>query len=205
MADDAFRAEMHRRRYDPHVAPINRLADQLSAGRGLVVPHVPPHCGGVRASILALLSNPGPGAGGARGSGFVSWENAAPSSARLAAVYDAAGVAHEDLLIWNAFPWYVHDELRGRTTAAMRREGAAVLPRLLALLPELQVVVLHGADARDTWARLLAAPDGAGRDLVALPTWHPSDQVFAVPAPVRAEREQDLVDAYVEAASLCRP
>jgi hypothetical protein len=165
---------------------------------------VPPHYGGVRAVVLTLMSNPGPRAGGEGGTGFVSCENPAPSSARLAATYEAAGLAQERITPWNAVPWYVHDELRGRTTAAMRQEGVEPLARLLALLPVLRVVVLHGADARDGWARLLRAhgEQVLARGLVALPTWHTSNQVFAVPPPLRAEREQDLLDTYREARRL---
>ena len=204
MADPAFRAEMHRRRDDPHVAPVTALVDELNSrlreGRG-PVPLAPAHHGGVDARVLALLSNPGPAGGGPRGSGFVSVENAAPSSARLAAALEAAGLPQGAVLLWNAFPWSVHETRRGSLTAAMRQEGVEPLRRLLALLPRLRAVVLHGRDVEDSWARLLRAHPGAvtGRDLAVSATWHPSAQVFAVPEPLRSEREQHLRTAYVRA------
>jgi hypothetical protein len=212
MGDPAFAAEMRRRRDDPHVAPVNALVDELNGrpggargpdGRG-PVPLAPAHHGGVDARVLALLSNPGPAGGGPRGSGFTSCENEAPSSARLAAALEAAGLPQAAVLLWNAFPWSVHETRRGSLTAAMRQEGVEPLRRLLALAPRLRAVVLHGRDAQDAWARLLRTHPGAvaGRDLAVLPTWHPGAQVFAVPEPLRTEREQHLRAAYARARLL---
>ena len=199
MADHAFRAEQLRRRHEGRVGPVNALVEALNAERPQgfgPVPWAAPHDGGAESVVLSLLSNPGPAAGGPGGSGFVSAENAAPSSQRMVRVRAAAEVADEQVLVWNAVPWYVHGVLRGRTTAAMRTAGVEPLNRLLALLPRLRAVVLHGGDARDGWARLLRAHPGAGDGLLVVSTWHPSNQVFAVPPAERARREADLVDAY---------
>ncbi len=204
MADPAFREEQWRRRHEGRVAPVNALVDALNAERsaGLgPVPYAPPHGGGVGALVLALLSNPGPAAGGPKGSGFASVENPAPSSERLVRARDAAGLVDEQAILWNAVPWYVHDSGRGRVTAAQRQAGVEPLHRLLALLPRLRAVVLHGADARDGWARQLRAHPGAGDGLTVVSTWHPSNQVFALPPERRARREADLVEAYVAARS----
>ena len=199
MAEQAYRAEQMRRRGEGRVAPVNALVEALNAERpdGCgPIPWAAPHDGGVGAAVLSLLSNPGPAAGGPGGSGFVSVENAAPSSQRMVRVRAAAGIADEQVVVWNAVPWYVHDLLRGRTTAAMRTAGVEPLHRLLALLPRLRAVVLHGGDARDGWARLLRAHPGAGDGLVVVSTWHPSNQVFAVPPAERSRREADMVAAY---------
>lgn len=202
MADEAFREEQVRHRHGGRVGPVNALVDALNAerpdGYG-PIPWAAPHDGGVEAGVLALLSNPGPAAGGPGGSGFVSVENAAPSSQRMVRVRAAAGVASEQVIVWNAVPWYVHDALRGRTTAAMRTAGVEPLHRLLVLLPRLRAVVLHGGDARDGWARRLRARPDANRGLTVVSTWHPSNQVFAVPPAVRERREADMVAAYVAA------
>lgn len=202
MADDAFREDQWRRRHEGRVAPVNALVDALNAERpeGFgPAPYAPPHDGGVEAVVLALLSNPGPAAGGARGSGFASVENTAPSSQRLVRARAAAGLTDEQSILWNTVPWYVHDSGRGRVTAAQRSAGVEPLHRLLALLPRLRAVVLHGGDARDGWARQLRAHPGAGESLLVVSTWHPSNQVFAVPPEVRAQREADLVEAYAAA------
>ncbi len=199
MADEAFREDQWRRRYEGRVAPVNALVDALNDERAPgfgPAPYAPPHDGGVEAAVLALMSNPGPAAGGARGSGFASVENPAPSSQRLVRARRAADLADEQSLLWNAVPWYVHDSGRGRVTAAQREAGVEPLHRLLALLPRLRAVVLHGADARDGWVRQLRAHPGAGDGLVVVSTWHPSNQVFAVPPAERARREADLVEAY---------
>ena len=202
MADHAFRAEQLRRCHEGRVAPVNALVEVLNAERPQgygPIPWAAPHDGGVEAVVLSLLSNPGPAAGGPGGSGFVSVENAAPSSQRMVRVRAAAGVAAEQVLVWNAVPWYVHGLLGGRTTAAMRTAGVEPLHRLLALLPRLRAVVLHGGDARDGWARLLRAHPGAGEGLAVVSTWHPSNQVFAVPPAERARREAHMVEAYRQA------
>ena len=199
MADDRSRAGQARRGREGRVAPVDELVEALNAARpdGCgPIPWAAPHDGGVEAVVLSLLSNPGPAAGGPGGSGFVSVENAAPSSRRMVRVRAAAGLDAERVIVWNVVPWYVHDLLRGRTTAAMRAAGVEPLRRLLALLPRLRAVVLHGGDARDGWARLLRAHPGAGDGLVVVSTWHPSNQVFAVPAAERERREAHLVDAY---------
>lgn len=199
MTDEAFRDEQVRRRHAGRVGPVNALVDALNADRPEgcgPIPWAAPHDGGVEAVVLALLSNPGPAAGGPGGSGFVSVENAAPSSRRMVRVRAAAGVQAEQVIVWNAVPWYVHDALRGRTTAAMRTAGVEPLHRLLAMLPRLHAVVLHGGDARDGWARQLRAHPGSGDGLTVVSTWHPSNQVFAVPPAVRERREAEMVAAY---------
>ena len=98
-------------------------------------------------------------------------------------------------------PWSSRGFLRGYSTSrpwdltVVDDDAAWEQPLLRATWPE---------GLRDGWARLLRArgEEVAARGLVALPTWHTSNQVFAVPPPIRAEREQDLVDTYVEARRL---
>ncbi len=206
MTDGAFREDQWRRRHEGRVGPVNALVEALNAERPErmgPVPHVPPHDGGVEAQVLSLLSNPGPAAGGPRGSGFASVENGAPSSQRLIRAREASGLADDQAILWNAVPWYVHETGAGRVTAAQRQAGVEPLHRLLVLLPRLRAVVLHGGDARDGWARLLRAHPDAGDGLAVVSTWHPSNQVFAVPPTKRAQREADLVGAYVTAAGAC--
>jgi hypothetical protein len=76
MRDHAYRAEQWRNRYAPHVEPINRLVDELGELRpGARPPYVAPMYRGVHAPMVAILRDPGPKAGGAAGSGFLSVGN----------------------------------------------------------------------------------------------------------------------------------
>ena len=101
-----------------------------------------------------------------------------------------------DLLIWNVTPWIVHAPgARNRAvTAAERRDGTALLPGLLALLPRLKVVVLAGRHAAAAAPVVRAArPDVA---VLAMP--HPSP-VICCTDPVYPAR---IAAALARAAAL---
>lgn len=60
-ADPAVVAEKKRRIHDPHVTPLNSLADRIADAEGLrhgYVPYVDPDQGGINARVLVLLDNP---------------------------------------------------------------------------------------------------------------------------------------------------
>lgn len=150
MADPVFRAEQWEHRFDPHVAPINRLVDSLGTdGNSGSAVYVAPHQGGTEAPIISLMSNPGPKAGHGGGSGFISCENDDPTAQRIAEIYAVAGIAQHYTVPWNAYPWYVHDTLKGGGLSARQRTaGLRPLHLFLDLLPDGVVLVAHGGDAR---------------------------------------------------------
>ena len=110
MADETFCVDQFERRYEDHVKRINRYADWLSERGAARVPYVAPHQGGVGARLLSLSSNPGPKID----SGFISCENDDGSAARMAGLYETAGIFQADTVPWNAYPWFIHDELAGK-------------------------------------------------------------------------------------------
>lgn len=74
-ADPAVVAEKKRRIHDPHVAPLNALANRIADAEGLphgYVPYVDPDQGGIDARVLVLLDNPSTKAEAGTGSGLLS-------------------------------------------------------------------------------------------------------------------------------------
>ncbi|GAB98509.1 hypothetical protein GONAM_02_00310 [Gordonia namibiensis NBRC 108229] len=64
--------------WEPHVAPLNELANRVADAEGLPhghVPYVDPDAGGVRARMLVLLDNPSTKAEAGTGSGLLSLDN----------------------------------------------------------------------------------------------------------------------------------
>lgn len=72
----AFRVEQWARRYEPHLEPpLNRFVDELGAlDEAGHPPYIPPMYHGIGAPVLTVLRDPGPKAGGAKGSGFLCVE-----------------------------------------------------------------------------------------------------------------------------------
>lgn len=152
-ADTEFRSLIHQHRYDDHVAPINRLVDDLSSGAdGRWAPYVAPTYGGVRARVLLHLQDPGPATDRERGSGFLCHQNDDPSAQLLAESLDNAGLDASSVITWNAYPWFRTDQRAG-PLASQIVDGLDPLHRLLQLLPELRAILLMGAKAQDSWRR----------------------------------------------------
>ncbi len=153
----------------PLAAYVERLRAQLGRSD---VPDFDPLDGGVRARMLLLLKAPGPGAvAGVGGSGLVSMDNADPTARNLLALVREAGLAREELAFWNIVPWYVGEGGAIREV----RDGRAHLREVLALLPNLHVVVTLGEWATRGWAPLRSQYP----DVVTLFSWHPSSRGLA--------------------------
>ncbi|MDA3657686.1 hypothetical protein [Mycobacterium xenopi] len=90
-ADPAFlRATLARVR-EPHVAPLNQLADEIADAKGLPrghVPYVDPVCSGVHARALVLLENPSTRTAAGTGSGLLSLDNDDRTARNLREAYD---------------------------------------------------------------------------------------------------------------------
>lgn len=196
--------EQARRRVDlhaAHIAPLTVFVNTIRVERRLggEVPYIDPQDGGTHARALFLLEAPGPKA---VRSGFISRDNPDPSARNFRALLTGAGIEREQTLLWNIVPWYIGTETKIRAAGRSDiRDGAAYLPHLLALLPELQAVVLVGRKAqkaRPTIAQLTSAR--------IFGTLHPSNQVVTCWPEKRKQVEHDLraVAAFLAAAAPAR-
>ncbi len=177
----------------PHIEPLTAYVEELrrERGGGESVPWFDPTEAGVSARVLLLLEAPGPravGAGGPRpaaaGSGFISPDNDDSSAETMWRLLGKAGIVRaRDVVTWNIVPWYVGDGTRIRpVNTADLDESAPAIRKLIALLPDLRVVVLLGRKAARGWSRL------AINDLPVLEAPHPGPRVVNT-RPVARERD----------------
>lgn len=201
MKDEAFRDAQWSNRYGAQVAVVNRFMDELRAG-GRDVPYVGSHYDVRVARVLTLFSNPGPRAGGARGSGFVSFCNDDPGAQRTLETVRAAGLSETDTVPWNIHPWHAHDQQGGGLRGPQVTEGIPALVRFLELVPTVRLVVLHGGDAHTGWRRLTRAHPGVTQRYRAWETFHTSNRAFSgCSVEVRNERLAQLTQTYREVAA----
>ena len=170
MADPAFRAEQHARLREPHIEPITALVDDFSRSGNGFIPYSAPMFGGVRAEVLCVLRDPGPKTRDQSGSGMLCIENDDPTAEMFASCLDAAGLAVDRIMTWNAYPWYINSE----PSAVQLEQGVVPLKRLIDLLPDLKVVVLMGLAAENSWRRFSKKYAIASRRYSAIATRHPS-------------------------------
>ena len=200
MADKTFRDDQWSRRFEPHVAPLNEQILTLTRGEH-APPLIPPMHGGVAARIVEVFRDPGPKAGGPRGSGFLSWQNDDRSAERHAGLAKCAGLLPQDVVSLNSYLWYINRE----PTSDELRDGLGAFLSLYALIMEPSVVIFHGGTAH-TFLRLLerAAPDwseSSGARPVILETYHTSAQALHhADAAVRQARNTHLFNSLCVAA-----
>lgn len=174
-ADRAVLAAKHAHIRDPHVAPINALADRVADAEGIyrgLVPYVDPQLGGVDAEVLALLDNPSTKAEAGTGSGLLSLENDDGTARYCADRYNAFGLTPDRVVHWNVAPAPIVGVKNRASSSPERVRGALWLPELLELLPNLRVVLLMGKMSRDGWKKSGLAPAGV---LIPKEVPHPSD------------------------------
>ena len=159
---------------DPHVAPFNEIADKIADAEGIPrgsVPYVDPQLGGIHARVLALLDNPSTKAEAGTGSGLLSLENNDPTAKNCAAFYNDLGLGPELFVHWNVAPAPISGEKNNGSSGPERARGAKWLREFTELLPNLQVVLLMGDNARDGWNRSGLNPKGV---VIPLDVPHPS-------------------------------
>lgn len=153
MSDATFRADQLAHLHDPHVEPFTALVDELRAQHpGRVVPHVAPTSRGVEARVLVVHRSPAPDLGP---EALLSVEGDDGGSERLHGLLSTAGIDPALVLPWHAVPWSV--ESGQPLTSSDAKAGRLVLARVVALLPRLRVVVLHGREVEPVWDALATA------------------------------------------------
>lgn len=155
------------------------------------------------ARALSISRDPGPKAGGIKGSGFLSIENDDPSAERMGRFLCGAGIDYGQVVPWNAYPWYIN----GDPTAEQLIAGVEPLRELICLMPRLRVVILHGTAAAKGWKLFLREHHGLveGRGIVWLATYHTSRQALQTPDRIERElREASIRNAFALAASVMR-
>jgi hypothetical protein len=180
--------------FEPHVAPLTALVERTRATRPeAYVPYFDPTEAGIDAKILILLEAPGRRSALPRGSGFVSADNDDETAKNMWQLMAAAGIDRaRDVVTWNVVPWYIGDGTKIRPAAEADFDDArAATLELVALLPEVRVVLLLGRKASDAWRSL-------DIDLPALQAPHPSPLSLNTSS---ARREQ-LAAALVRAREL---
>jgi hypothetical protein len=204
MRDKDFRDDQWARRYTGKVERINRFIDELGAKDDAGhPPYIPPMCGGVDAVALSISRDPGPKAGGTKGSGFLSIENDDPSAERMGQFFDEAGIDYAEVVGWNAYPWYINSD----PTTDQLLAGVEPLRDLIGLMPRLRVVLVHGTAAGKGWKLFLRENRNLieRRGIVWLSTYHTSRQALQTPDRVERElREASIRNALTLAASVMR-
>nr|WP_073366431.1 uracil-DNA glycosylase [Rhodococcus jostii] len=141
--------------WEPHVAPINHLADQIADAEGIPrghVPYVDPDSGGILARALVLLDNPSRKAKAGSGSGLLSLDNDDRTAWTCRLAYEAAGVDRRSVVHWNACPFPTASKKSGSLDSE-RARAARWTRDLVTLCTKLEFVLLLGGPARDGWRR----------------------------------------------------
>ena len=125
----------------------------LEAGRARRAGSVDPDSGGVHATVLFLLENPGPQASAERGSGFISIDNNDGSAENFFRLHVEAELPRHRFVNWNVVPWYQAASATSTANATRTdvEDARPWLDRLIHLLPDLRLVITIGAAARDGW------------------------------------------------------
>ncbi len=152
MADPTYQAQQWERRYDPNIEDVNRLCDTLSALKAdSSVPYVDPAHDVDGCKIVSLFSSPGT----ALSSGFVSADNDDSSAVRLSEVYEFVGLQPEQVMPWNAFPWFLPEGKERALTMDQINDGVKPLLHFLQQVPRASALIAHGADAHKAARRLM--------------------------------------------------
>jgi hypothetical protein len=146
MSSPSYVKDAEARIHEENIQPVTLLCQELQDGvPGSRVPLVDPVHDVDDARIISLQIAPGPGTS----SGFLSLENDDPTAARLAEVYEAAGLQPRHGILWNAYPWELPAEAGMKLTLAQTKQGVRPFRRFLAEVPRVSAIVAHGGYAQN--------------------------------------------------------
>jgi hypothetical protein len=138
------------------VRPLRAYVAALrETAKDATLPDFDPLGGGVDSTVLFLMEAPSGNASVARGgSGFICPNNDDVTAVIDAELKEAAGLARDQVVVWNACPFYVGSATKIRKpTLKDMKPYATHLVSLLKLLPKLKVLVTLGAVPREFWAK----------------------------------------------------
>jgi uracil-DNA glycosylase len=130
-------------------SPFNELVERIRSEKpGLIVPGFDPLNGNEKARFLFVLEAPGPKA---VATNVISFDNPDPTAENFRAQLKDAGVARNELALWNVVPWYLGNKegkkIRGAKASDVKL-GLNYLLEVIAAMTKLQCVVLVGGAAR---------------------------------------------------------
>lgn len=130
---------------------FNDLVKRIRTERALTaeVPDFDPKNGNEVAKYLFLLEAPGPKA---VQTGHISFDNPDPSAKNFREQLAVAGIAREEIALWNVVPWYIGNAAGTSIRAANGsdvRAGLEYLAPLVLAMPNLRCIVLVGSAARE--------------------------------------------------------
>ncbi|OLT42480.1 hypothetical protein BJF87_24680 [Gordonia sp. CNJ-863] len=196
----SFQKQQMDDRYLPHIEPFNRMVDELSTVEEWM-PYVAPLYGGINARVLAIFRDPGPKTQVGSGSGMLCVENDDQSAERHYNFLKNAGIEHDQLMVWNTYPWYIN---RKPSSQEIDR-GLGPLKQVVSLCPNLEVVMAHGGEAQVAWQRFRLRNPDLVRDITTIETYHTSRQALQTNVPgERERRERKLVDDFARASARLR-
>lgn len=163
----------------PQVAGLNAWVASHNSRSTQRMPWFDPGDAGNEARVLFLLESPGPKSDAAQGSGIISVDNDDQTAKNLWSLRAKAGLI-KHAIHWNIVPAYLGtvEKRVNAPSPSQVADGVSLLADVVALLPELQVVVPMGTPAKRGWGLFCQKHPN---NLVVMPTWHPSGQGLASP------------------------
>lgn len=151
LAPDQATPSLWDRRYDEHIAPVNRLVDETGALRPQSsISYVDPIHNVDEARIICLFSN----IGTANESGFID-AGSEEASTRMLGMQWQLGLRPEYMMPWNVHPWHTPGEANGKFEPGQITSGLKPLLRLLKVVPRASVLIAHGTEAHRLSEQLL--------------------------------------------------
>ena len=179
---------------------LGDLVERLRAASGQFVSHVGEGHGGVGASILPVLRDPGKAT---NLTGVLSTDNPDPISKRQRERMAEVGLSAADLCPWNVYPWAHDSEVDGDLGVEHIARGAVVSREAIGLMHNLRGLLLQGEQARWGWAMVTAfAPDVREHGFEVVATCRPPGtrhKTTAVTAANKSEQLDDWAKAVVVA------
>jgi transcription elongation GreA/GreB family factor/uracil-DNA glycosylase len=154
----------------PHIAPINHLIDMIAEAENAPgLPYDDPLFGGVNAEMLFILKSPQADANPSLfGTRFLSLDNDDEGAENMFYAIADNNIDRSRCLAWNICPF---PTIANNPSDAEISRAAPYTRQLIAMLPDLKVVVLLGGPAGQGWSQALL---GGRRDVAVIRGASPS-------------------------------